>query len=70
MNKLMVIGALLLIVGLLIFSLRLMAYNRKKYHLEETVEELKTNYINSSFIIRILSIIIFLVALLIFAFGS
>ena len=35
MNTLTMIGALLLVFGLLMLSIRLMAYNRKKYGAEE-----------------------------------
>lgn len=70
MDKLSLIGGILLIVGLLIFSIRLMAYNRRNYDMDDSLEENSRNYITPNLVIRILAIIIFLVAMLIFAFGS
>ena len=62
MNTLTMVGALLLVFGLLMLSIRLMAYNRKKYSAEE--------HTSSSYqlpgglnIYRVLSIILILSAL-------
>ena len=62
MNTLTMIGALLLVFGLLMLSIRLMAYNRKKY---STAEDTSFSYplpggLN---IYRVLSIILILAAL-------
>ena len=62
MNTLTMVGALLLVFGLLMLSIRLMAYNRKKY---STAEETSSSYqlpggLN---IYRVLSIILILSAL-------
>ncbi len=69
MDSLTKIGAVLFIFGLLVFGLRLMTYNRKKYQLDTRTDEAPGNYISPRSVIRILSVIIFLVALLILAFG-
>ena len=67
MNTLTMIGALLLVFGLLMLSIRLMAYNRKKY---STAEETSSSYqlpggLN---MFRVLSIILILSALAIIFF--
>ena len=67
MNTLTMIGALLLVFGLLMVSIRLMAYNRKKY---SAAEETSSSYqlpggLN---IYRVLSIILILSALAIIFF--
>ena len=41
MNTLTMVGALLLVFGLLMLSIRLMAYNRKKY---STAEDTSSSY--------------------------
>jgi len=67
MNTLTMIGALLLVFGLLMLSIRLMAYNRKKY---STAEDTSSSYqlpggLN---MFRVLSIILILSALAIIFF--
>ena len=67
MNTLTMVGALLLVFGLLMLSIRLMAYNRKKY---STAEETSSSYqlpggLN---MFRVLSIILILSALAIIFF--
>ena len=67
MNTLTMIGALLLVFGLLMLSIRLMAYNRKKY---STAEDTSSSYqlpggLN---MYRVLSIILILAALAIIVF--
>ena len=67
MNTLTMIGALLLVFGLLLVSIRLMAYNRKKY---SAAEETSASYqlpggLN---MYRVLSIILILAALAIIFF--
>ncbi len=67
MNSLTMIGALLLVFGLLMLSIRLMAYNRKKYG---AAEETSSSYqlpggLN---MYRVLSIILILSALAIIIF--
>ena len=67
MNTLTMVGALLLVFGLLMLSIRLMAYNRKKYG---AAEETSSSYqlpggLN---IYRVLSIILILSALAIIVF--
>jgi len=67
MNTLTMIGALLLVFGLLMVSIRLMAYNRKKYSAEE---ETSSSYqlpggLN---MLRVLAIILILSALAIIFF--
>ena len=67
MNTLTMVGALLLVFGLLMLSIRLMAYNRKKY---STAEETSSSYqlpggLN---MFRVLSIILILSALAIVFF--
>ena len=67
MNTLTMVGALLLVFGLLMLSIRLMAYNRKKY---STAEDTSSSYqlpggLN---MYRVLSIILILSALAIIFF--
>ena len=67
MNTLTMIGALLLVFGLLMVSIRLMAYNRKKY---SAAEDISSSYqlpggLN---MYRVLSIILILSALAIIFF--
>ncbi len=67
MNTLTMIGALLLVFGLLMISIRLMAYNRKKYG---AAEDTSSSYqlpggLN---MYRVLSIILILAALAIIFF--
>ena len=67
MNTLTMIGALLLVFGLLMVSIRLMAYNRKKY---SAAEDISSSYqlpggLN---MYRVLSIILILAALAIIVF--
>ena len=67
MNTLTMIGALLLVFGLLMLSIRLMAYNRKKY---STAEDTSSSYqlpggLN---MYRVLAIILILSALAIIFF--
>ena len=70
MNTLTMVGALLLVFGLLMLSIRLMAYNRKKY---STAEETSSSYqlpggLN---MYRVLSIILILSSLaIIYLFGD
>ena len=67
MNTLTMIGALLLVFGLLMVSIRLMAYNRKKYSAEE---ERSASYQPSGGMnmYRVLSIILILSAVAIIVF--
>ena len=62
MNTLTMVGALLLVFGLLMLSIRLMAYNRKKYSAEE---DPSSSYQLSGGLnmFRVLSIILILSAL-------
>ena len=69
MESLTKIGAVLFIFGLLIFGIKLMAYNRKKYSIESDPAETPGNYLSPRSVIRILSVIIFLVAILILVFA-
>ena len=70
MDTLALIGGILFLVSLLIFSLKLMAYNRRKYDLENNLPESVRNYMAPSTVIRILAIIIFIVALIIIAIAA
>ena len=70
MDTLALIGGILFLVGLLIFSLKLMAYNRRKYDLEINQPESVRNYMTPSTVIRILALIIFIVALVIIVIAS
>ncbi|MBC8400245.1 MAG: hypothetical protein H8E14_02015 [Candidatus Marinimicrobia bacterium] len=70
MDTLALIGGILFLVGLLIFSLKLMAYNRRKYDLENNLPESVRNYMTPSTVIRILALIIFIVALVIIVIAS
>ncbi|MDP6276865.1 MAG: hypothetical protein QF439_02945 [Candidatus Marinimicrobia bacterium] len=67
MSTLTMIGALLLVFGLLMLSIRLMAYNRKKY---STEEETSVSYQPSGGMnmYRVLSIILILSAVAIIVF--
>ena len=67
MNTLTMVGALLLVFGLLMLSIRLMAYNRKKYSAEE---ETSSSYQPSGGmnLYRVLAIILMLTALAIIFF--
>jgi uncharacterized membrane protein YidH (DUF202 family) len=67
MSTLTMIGALLLVFGLLMLSIRLMAYNRKKYSNEE---ETSVSYQPSGGMnmYRVLSIILILSAVAIIVF--
>lgn len=69
MNPLMQIGAILLVVGLLVFSLKLITYNRQKYTDEDPYTAPgKSTDRNPT--LRILALVILIFALVIFAFLS
>lgn len=67
MNTLSLIGSLLVVFGLLVFSIRLMAYNRKKYSNEE---ETSASYqpAGGMNMYRVLAFILMLTALAIIIF--
>ena len=67
MNTLTMIGALLLVFGLLMLSIRLMAYNRKKYSAEEDTSS-SYQLPGGLNMYRVLSIILILAALAIIFF--
>ena len=67
MNTLTMIGALLLVFGLLMISIRLMAYNRKKYSSEDDTSS-SYHLPGGLNIYRVLSIILILSALAIIFF--
>jgi uncharacterized membrane protein YidH (DUF202 family) len=70
MNSLTLIGALFLFGGLLVFSLKLISYNRKKYSDEDESDSTyhPTGGMN---IYRVLSIVLILAALaIIYLFGD
>ena len=70
MNTLTLIGALFLFGGLLVFSLKLISYNRKKYSHED---EPDSTYIPAGgmSIYRVLSIVLVLAAMaIIYLFGD
>ena len=62
MNTLTMVGALLLVFGLLMLSIRLMAYNRKKYNVEEDTSS-SYQLPGGLNMYRVLSIILILAAL-------
>ncbi len=47
-----------------------MAYNRRKYNLENNQPEASHDYLNPSIVIRILALVIFVVAMIILAIGN
>ena len=67
MNTLTMVGALLLVFGLLMLSIRLMAYNRKKYSTEEDTSS-SYQLPGGLNMYRVLSIILILSALAIIFF--
>ena len=67
MNTLTMVGALLLVFGLLMLSIRLMAYNRKKYSSEDDTSS-SYDLPGGLNIYRVLSIILILSALAIIFF--
>lgn len=71
MDSLALIGSILLLAGFLLFSLRLMAYNRRKFGIPDNgpSDSLRT-YLAPHNLMRILTIIIFLIALIILVLGS
>ncbi len=70
MDTLTLIGAILFFVGLLIFSFKLMVYNRRKFGDEEQDAGPIQSSMTPSFVIRMLALAIFLIAMLIIAFAS
>lgn len=70
MNSLTLIGALFLFGGLLVFSLKLISYNRKKYS-DEDEPDSTYHPIGGMNIYRVLSIVLILAALaIIYLFGD
>lgn len=71
MDLLTIIGGLLFFLGLFIFSIKLIAYNRRKFTSErQSNEQSFYPYRQGHLIMRILALIIFVVALIIFYFFS
>lgn len=65
MDTLALIGAILFLAGLLIFSLKLLAYNRRKYNLEASQPGPISSYLSPNTVIRVLALVIFIVAMII-----
>ncbi|NOZ03160.1 MAG: hypothetical protein GXO92_00930 [FCB group bacterium] len=69
MDSLTLIGSLLFLFGLLVFSAKLIAYNRKKYQIDEPhpITPASVNQIGHK-MIRLLALAIFFIALVIVYF--
>ncbi len=67
MNTLLFIGLLLFGFGLLIFSMKLMEYNRKKYGVEDSKISSESDYskVNSRNTFRLLAIVILIIMIVI-----
>lgn len=70
MDPLVLIGAILILFGLLAFSFKLMIYNRRKYRTENIDPISGTPYAGANLTIRLLAFIVLLIALIILYFLS
>lgn len=65
MDSLNILGALLLAGGLLIFGLKLLAYNRRKYQIRESHNDRYPEPYQPRQVTRLLALVLFVIALLI-----
>ncbi len=65
MNTSLFIGLILFGFGLLVFSMKLMAYNRKKYNLDDSDSELPLSKEISRSTFRLLAIVILIIMIVI-----